>query len=143
MDDESPPNVPRNAYRSFAGELTHEVIGAFYEVYNCLQFGFLESVYCGALHLELVARGIPCEREALLHVQYMGRVVGAYRADLIVGGRLLLELKTMSKAGLPEKRQLLHYLRATDIHLGLLLNFGPNAQVLRVVNGDNDRVETA
>ena len=85
------PIAPRHAIQSFGGELTHQVIGAFYEVDNCLRFGFLESVHCGALQLELVARGILCEREALLHVQYKGRVVGAYRADLIVDGRVLLE----------------------------------------------------
>jgi GxxExxY protein len=127
------PASPGNPVE-FGGDLTHEAIGAFYEVYNSLRFGFLESVYTGALHVELLERGIPTEREALLSVRYKGQVVGAYRADLIVDGRLILEIKSLAKAGHPEKRQLLHYLRATDMRLGLVLNFGPSAQFLRVIN---------
>jgi GxxExxY protein len=131
MDDASSPTLI-----SFSGDLTHETIGAFYEVYNTLHFGLLESTYAGALHVELLALGIPVEREPLLRVYYKGHVVGAYRADLIVDRRLVLELKSMAKVGHPEKRQLLHYLRATNIRVGLVLNFGPaSADFLRVVNG--------
>src|SRR5258705_12753963 len=108
-DDSSPRPLP------FTGDLTHETIAAFYEVYNTLHFGLMESAYAGALHVELLAQGIPVEREPLLRVYYKGYVVGAYRADLIVDGRLILELKSMAKVGHPEKRQLLHYLRATNI----------------------------
>jgi GxxExxY protein len=75
---------------------------------------------------ELLAQGIPVEREPLLRVYYNGHVVD---------GRLILDLKSMAKVGHPEKRQLLHYLRATNIRVGLVLNFGPaSAEFLRVVN---------
>jgi GxxExxY protein len=134
MDDESTPIVPRESSHSFAGDLTHEVIGAFYEVYINMCFGYLEAVYAGALHVELLALGIPVEREQLLRVHYKGHVVGAYRADFVVDGRLILELKTMSTVGHLEKRQLLHYLRTTNMRLGLVLNFGPTPQFLRVIN---------
>ena len=137
MDDasSSPDDGPDSI--SFAGDLTHQTIGAFYEVYNTLHFGLMESVYAGAMNVELLARNIPVEREPLLRVYYKGHVVGAYRADLIVDGRLILELKSMAKVGHREKRQLLHYLCATNIRVGLVLNFGPqSAEFLRVVNSE-------
>ena len=120
---------------SFAGDSTRECIGAFYEVYNTLRYGLLESVYAKAMELELLEMGLHVEREAALQVHYKGHVVGLYRADLIVGGRVVLELKTQADIGHPERRQLLHYLRITNLRVGLLLNFGPEAKVMRVVNG--------
>jgi GxxExxY protein len=68
--------------------------------------------------VELLARGIPSEREAPFQVWYKGVAVGMYRADFIIGGRLVLEIKSMGKAGRPEKRQLLHYLRTTNMPVG-------------------------
>jgi GxxExxY protein len=116
------------------GQITGEVIGAFFEVHTALRFGFLESAYAGALAVELAERGLSCKREQLLHVRYHDQIVGVYRADFVVEGVLILELKTMSRIGHPEKRQLLHYLRATDMRIGLILNFGPEASFLRVIN---------
>ena len=114
--------------------MTREVIGAFYDVYNALPRGLLESAYAGALHRELGLLGLPVEREVPLQVHYKGEPIGWYRADLIVDRRVILELKTVKRVGEPEKRQLYHYLAVTRLPLGLLLNFGPEAQVIRVIN---------
>lgn len=136
MEDESariPPERPRH---SFVGDGTHEVIGAFYEVYNILRFGYLESAYAGAMHVELCDLGIAVEREVPLPVRYKGHVVGMYRADMIVGGSLVLELKSIAEIGPAQRRQLLHYLHTTNMRLGLVLNFGPRAQFQRVINSE-------
>jgi GxxExxY protein len=115
------------------GRLTGAVIGAFFEVYNSLRFGFLEMVYARALELEFLARGIPHVREAALDVSYKGRRIALYRADFLVGGRLVVELKASQSVGDPDKRQLLNYLRATGMQVGLLLHFGPEARFHRVI----------
>jgi GxxExxY protein len=119
---------------SFAGDLTRDVIGGFFDVYNAMPRGLLESAYAGALFVELRALGLPVEREVPLQVHYRGEPIGWYRADLIVGRRLILELKTVTKLGDRERRQLYHYLRITGTPLGLLLNFGPWPEVGRVIN---------
>ena len=118
-------------------ELTGKVIGAFYTVYNELRHGFLETVYAGALEYELRALGVPYVREMALDVRYKGALVGCYRADFVVAGTLLLELKASHSIGVPDKRQLLNYLRATELQVGLLLHFGPDATFARVVNSKN------
>lgn len=120
----------------FTGDLTREVIGAYYEVYNALPRGMLESAYAGALQAELRRIGLPAAREVPLEVHYRGEPIAWYRADFVVDGRLLLELKVVPRIGDAEVRQLYHYLRVLRRPLGLLLNFGPNAQFLRVVNGE-------
>lgn len=126
--------MPERASRhDFSGDLTHQVIGAYYDVYNELPRGLLESSYAGAMYLELRRLGLPVQREVPLRVWYRGEVAGWYRADLIVDGRLILELKTVPRIRDPEKRQLYHYLRVTGTPLGLLLNFGPKAEVVRVI----------
>lgn len=117
------------------GQLTGEIIGAFFEVYNTLRFGHLESTYGGALAVELEIRGLRFRRECPLDVHYKERLVGHYRADFIVEGRVIVELKAMAVVGHPERRQLLNYLCATRMRIGLLLNFGPEAKFLRVING--------
>ena len=111
---------------------TGGVIGAFYAVYNALRFGFLESVYASALELEFRERGIRYIREMPLSVEYKGRSVGSYRADFFVDGRLIVEVKATSKLADTDKRQLLHYLRASNQEIGLLLHFGQKAEFHRV-----------
>lgn len=93
-----------------------------------------ESAYAGALQFELQQLGIPAKREMLLNVHYKSHVVGVYRADFVIDGGLILELKALPKAGRREKQQLLHYLRLTGLRLGLVLNFGTVPEVMRVVN---------
>jgi GxxExxY protein len=79
------------------GELTHEIIGAFFEVYNELGYGFVESVYQRALPLALVARGVQSEREVPLSVRFRGSVVGDYRADLVVEEKVIVESKVADR----------------------------------------------
>lgn len=120
--------------RLLESELTGEIIGAFYECYNELGFGFLESVYRRALTAELRKRGHRCLEEGLVEVAYKGAVVGAYRYDLLVDNRVLVEAKAGEVLGPTDKRQLLNYLRATRIEVGLLLHFGPEPRFLRCVH---------
>jgi GxxExxY protein len=115
-------------------DLTGEIIGAFYECYNTLGYGFLESVYRRALATELRARGHRCVEEGPAEVTFKGVIVGAYRFDLLVDDRVILEIKAGQSLGPTDKRQLLNYLRATSIAVGLLLHFGPVPGVLRCVN---------
>ena len=116
------------------GELTEQVIGAFFEVHRILRPGYHESTYAGAMALELTDRGIAFEREALLRVMYKGRVAGVYRPDFFVDGCLVVELKATRAIGDVEKGQVLHYLRATNTTVGLLLHFGPEANYFRIIN---------
>lgn len=116
-------------------QLTRCVIGAFFDVYNALRWGFLEGVYGGALAIEFEERGIRFRREVRLDVMYKDRVAGVYRADFLIEERLVLEIKACMALGEPDRRQLLNYLRLTRMPLGLLLHFGPvEPKVVRVVN---------
>jgi GxxExxY protein len=114
-------------------ELTDAVIGVFYDVYNELGFGFLESVYRNALRLALLEKGLTIEEEVAVSVFFRGHNVGDFRADLVVNGILLLELKTAERIVPAHEAQLLNYLRSTSLELGLILNFGPRPQVRRLV----------
>jgi GxxExxY protein len=116
------------------GELTGAIIGAFYECYNGLEFGYLESVYRRALVVELQAQGHSCVQEGLIEVLYKGVCVGTFRYDLLVDGKVLVEVKATDVLAPIAKRQLLNYLRGTRIEVGLLLHFGPKPQVFRCVN---------
>ena len=119
--------------RLMRGEMTGQIIGAFYDVFNELRYGFLESVYAGALEVEFRERRIPYVRELPLEVVYKGRVVGTYRADFLVGGSVIVEIKATRQLADADRRQLLHYLRATGQEVGLLLNFGQKAEFYRMV----------
>ncbi len=107
-----------------AKELTGQIIRNFYTVYNTLGFGFLESVYRNALMLELIDDGLGVEAEKSIAVYYNGRVVGTFAADLVVEDRVIVELKAKEKLVEADEAQLVNYLRATDIEIGLLFNFG-------------------
>jgi GxxExxY protein len=117
----------------FEEALTHKIIGAFYEVYRTLGHGFLESVYATALELELVARGLHVAREVVTDVFFKGQLVGVFRADMLVESRVVLELKAGRKCDSGDTAQLLNYLRATDLELGLLLHFGPRPAFKRLI----------
>ena len=120
--------------RLINGDVTGQVIGAFYDVYNELRYGFLEKVYAGALEVELQERNISYVRELPLQVFFKGRVVGTYRADFLVEGKVIVEIKASRQLCDADRRQLLHYLRATGLELGLLLHFGPKAEFHRMVH---------
>ncbi|MFZ0277797.1 MAG: GxxExxY protein [Candidatus Sulfotelmatobacter sp.] len=114
-------------------ELTEKIIGVFYDVYNELGHGFLESTYAEALTVALQESGMTVARELPVPVWFRGRKVGQYYADLIVDGVVLLELKAARALESAHEAQLLHYLRATDVEVGLLLNFGLRPQFRRLL----------
>jgi GxxExxY protein len=116
-----------------AERLARVIIGRFFEVYNRLRYGFLEGVYVGALVEELRRLDIPCEREYPVEVLYRGVPVGFYRADLLVDGCLIVEVKAGRKLDDSARWQTLNYLRATGLPLGLVLHFGPEAHFHRVI----------
>jgi GxxExxY protein len=118
----------------FERELSDAVLAAFYGVYRTLGFGFLEAVYERSLAMDLEEAGIPFRRQVAIAVLYKGRCAGNYRADLIVPGRLLIEVKSVSTLVPAHDAQLVNYLKATGIPLGLLLNFGPRPQFRRKIN---------
>ena len=115
-------------------EITRQIIAAAYEVHRELGWGFLEKVYEKALALELGHRALKVTPQAELRVQYKGKDVGTYYADLLVNDAVLCEIKAVEALNSAHQAQLLHYLKATGIKVGLLLNFGPRrVQVKRMV----------
>jgi len=125
----------------FAGkyaDLTEKIIGAFFKVYNKLGYGFSEKVYENALALELRKLGLRVEQQKPIVVYYDDQVVGEYFADIVVNGIVIIELKAVRKFLEAHEAQLLNYLKATTVEVGLLLNFGPKAEFKRKVY-DNDR----
>jgi GxxExxY protein len=119
-------------------EITEKIIQAFYKVYNTLGYGFLERVYLNALFIELAAMGYKVEKEKKILVYYLGKVVGDYNADLIVEEVIAAELKAIEALTEDNEHQLINYLKATNIEVGLLLNFGKKPQVKRKIF-DNDK----
>ncbi|MBL8867102.1 MAG: GxxExxY protein [Planctomycetia bacterium] len=119
-------------------ELTGRVIGVFYDVYNELEFGFAEEVYHQAMVLALREAGFKIESKAKIPVYFRGRPIANYEADILVEGLVILELKATNALDPAHEAQLLNYLRATDMELGLLLNFGSKPVVRRRIF-DNER----
>ena len=115
------------------GGITREIIGAFYDVFNELGHGYSESVYANALPLALGTRGVQFVREPALAVYFRGVAVGEFRADLVVERRVLVELKVADHIAAAHESQVLNYLRASGLRVGLILNFGAKAGVRRVV----------
>ena len=114
-------------------KLTRSVIGAFYEVYNTLGYGYLEYVYMLALEQELRARGHEVAREVPVAVIYKGRELAVQRLDMVVDGKLVIEAKATEMLHPSAKRQLVSYLKSTRLSIGLLLHFGPEPKVHRAV----------
>ena len=119
-------------------ELTHAVIHVFFQVYNELGAGFLESVYHTALVFALREAGMHVESQVAVPVFFRGHTVGEFRADMVVERTLLLELKAAQAFDRSHESQVLNYLHATPLEVALLLNFGPKAQFKRFVL-DNTR----
>ncbi|MGB0006121.1 MAG: GxxExxY protein [Candidatus Sulfotelmatobacter sp.] len=118
--------------------LSEKIIGVFYDVYNELGHGFLESTYAQAMLMALEESGLSAAREVPVPVWFRGRKVGQYFADLIVEDVVLLELRAARTLESAHEAQLLHYLRATTVEVGLLLNFGLRPQFRRLLF-DNER----
>ena len=114
--------------------LSYAIIGAAMEVHNILGSGFLEAVYQAALEKELRLRGIPFERKVKLPVLYKGDLIGEYEADLVVDGKIVVEIKSISRLTSAHEAQAIHYLAATGLQLAILINFGETSlQSRRVV----------
>ena len=113
--------------------LTEAIIGAFFDVYNELRSGLRESVYERAMVVALRDRRIPVEQQVGLTVHFRGNPVGAFRADLVVAKTVLVELKALPAIERDHMAQTLNALRATGLQVGLILNFGPTAQIKRVI----------
>jgi len=119
-------------------DLTDRIIGVFYDLYNELGHGFLESTYSEAMALALTESGLANAREVPVPVWFRGRKVGQYFADLVVESPVLLELKVSRTLESAHEAQLVHYLKSTEIEVGLLFNFGPRPQFRRLLF-DNER----
>lgn len=118
-------------------ELIDIILKQFYRIYNDLGYGFLERVYQNALYFALVEQGLKCEAEKSIKVYHDGHVVGDYRADLLVEDCVILELKACEELNPAHEAQLINYLKATEIEVGYLLNFGKKAKFSRKAYSNN------
>jgi GxxExxY protein len=117
-------------------ELTRQIIGAAMEVHSNLGPGFLESVYESAMAIEMNLRNVPYERQKAIPVMYKGEKAREFTCDLLVDGKVLVELKAIQLITAVEEAQVLNYLRATGLRVGLLLNFGQRSlKYKRLVQG--------
>jgi GxxExxY protein len=129
------PNRICNRYAIMdINDITYRINGAVFEVNKVLGPGFLEKVYENALFIELKRRGLKVERQVPIKVHYKDNVVGEYSADLFVEDTVIVELKTVETLDKAHEAQLLNYLKATGIQVGILVNFKhPKAQIKRMV----------
>ena len=114
-------------------EITEKIIRVFYKVYNTLGYGFLEKVYANALFLELVKMDLIVDKQEQIKVYYDGKEVGEYFEDLIVDECVIVELKAAETLCEEHEFQLINYLKATEMEVGLLLNFGKKPECKRKV----------
>ena len=114
-------------------DITEKIIGAAYKVHNNLGSGFLEKVYQNSLAIELRSLGFLFDIEKPVKVHYRGEIVGDYIADIIVDGKVILEIKAIKELSSIHEVQLVNYLKATGIEVGLLINFGKSVQIKRRV----------
>ncbi len=105
-------------------EITEKILGCCFDVMNELGTGFLESVYQSALIIALKQEGLTAQREVGLEVQFRGQKVGEFYADLLVENKVIVELKACRELIPMHEAQLINYLKATGIRVGLLINFG-------------------
>lgn len=123
MNEKMREGVTRKEPDSETDRLAHEVIGAAIEVHRVLGAGFLESIYEAALCVEMQLRGIPFVRQAPVSVNYKGHAVGEGRMDLLLGGKVIVELKAADSLSPIHKAQVISYLKATGLQVALLINF--------------------
>jgi len=116
-------------------EITHKIIGAAFDVYKELGYGFLEKVYENSLLIELRLKGLKAENQQPIRIFYKGETVGDYIADILVEEKVIIELKAEKEYTPKHKAQLINYLRTTKLKVGLLINFGSNkCKPKRIVN---------
>ena len=113
--------------------LTERTIKIFYKVYNKLGYGFLEKIYENAMMIEFEREGIPAASQFAIKVFYEDKIIGEYFADILVDNKVIIEIKAARNLASENEAQLLNYLKATDIEVGLLLNFGPKPEIKRKV----------
>jgi GxxExxY protein len=123
-------------------EITSDIINALYKVYNTLGYGFLEKVYENALAMELATRGHIVKQQLPIQVYYEGKAVGEYFADMLVDDKVILELKTTESIAKEHEAQLVNYLKATKIEIGLLLNFGKEPHFKRKIFSNQKESQT-
>lgn len=122
---------------------TERIIKCFFKVYNTLGYGFLEKVYQNALLIELKKSGFRCESQKPIKVYYEDSLVGDYYADIVVDDCIILELKAAEALCEEHEFQLINYLKATEIEIGLLLNFGKKPEFKRkVFTNDKKKLNT-
>jgi len=114
-------------------DLTGKIIECAYRVHNTLGFGFLETVYQNSLIIELTKSGLNVEKEKPIKVLYENQIVGDYIADIIVEEKVILELKAVKELHAAHEVQLVNYLKATGIGIGLLINFGESVEIKRKI----------
>lgn len=120
-------------------ELTETIIGVYYDVYNEIGHGFLESIYRNAMQIALTEAGLSVQREFPVPVWFRGQTIGLFRADLMIANKVLVELKAVNALDRSHEGQLLHYLRATEIEVGLLFNFGGGKPQFRRLVFENSK----
>ena len=113
-------------------DITRAIIAAYYEVYNRLGFGFLETHYATALDRELRTAGRSVSREHAVYIYYREEELGFHRLDLVVDAKVVVEIKATNTLHPSARRQLYNYLRATNLEVGLLLHFGPEPRFQRI-----------
>jgi GxxExxY protein len=130
-------HVPQRARRRRPdlqdSDVTDRILRAFFDVHTELGGGFLESVYHRAMEIALRSGGIEVQREPKIPVWFRGEEVGVFEPDLLVGRRVVVELKTVAALNSAHVGQVINYLRATSLEVGLLLNFGPSAEFRRLI----------
>ena len=125
-------------------EITSKILEACFEVSNSLGIGYIESVYENALFVCLIQKGIKVERQVPLKVKFRDVIVGDFRADMIIEGKVLLELKAVDSLAKEHFAQLLNYLKTTGIAVGIVINFGnPRLQYRRFENRFDRNAEMA
>jgi GxxExxY protein len=118
-------------------EITEQIIGAFYKVYNTLGYGFLEKVYENAMLIELNKIFDEVERQRKIEVFYEGNIIGIYFADIVIENVIIVELKASEYLVNEHEAQLINYLKATNMEVGLLLNFGKKPEFKRKIFDNN------
>jgi GxxExxY protein len=132
-------NTENTWYREFRHwEITHRIVGVFFEVYSELGYGYLDSIYSEAMTIALQEAGLRVQPERKVEARFRGRVIGTFRADLLIEGVVLVELKATRSIDSIHIAQLLNYLRCSALETGLILNFGPRPQIRRLIF-TNDR----
>jgi GxxExxY protein len=115
-------------------DVTERILGASFKVLNTLGAGFLEKVYENALSIELRRNELSVENQKIIRISYEGTIVGEYQADMVVNGKVIVECKATSNLDPVHEAQLINYLKASGLHVGLLINFGrPKLMYRRLV----------